>query len=98
MGEIGALNSHQPHHGSFSVVLSFIHHHFFTTNLALDAANLAYHPGDEPLPSMRDVGFVNTASAPSQARMSPLPFPKGCGRLSHTRRRIRGGRKTLGTH
>ena len=50
-----------------------------------------------PSPLLRDVGSTTNVSAPSQARMQPqppLPFPKGCGRLSLTRRRIRGGRKT----
>jgi len=56
--------------------------HFST--IALDAANLAYQPGDEPLPSMRDVGSVDGASAPSQARMQPhlpLPFQRDVGGL-----------------
>jgi len=67
---------------------SFLHH-FSTINLALalalDAANLAYQPGDEPLPSIRDVGSVDSASAPSQARMQPhlpLPFQRDVGGFS----------------
>jgi len=66
---------------------SFLHH-FSTINLALalalDAANLAYQPGDEPLPSTRDVGSVDSASAPSKARMQPhppLPFQRDVGGL-----------------
>jgi len=45
-----------------------------------------------PSPLMRDVGSFNTPSAPSQARLQPnlpLPFPKGCGRVSLARRRAR---------
>jgi len=66
---------------------SFLHH-FSTINLALtlalDAANLAYQPRDEPLPSIRDVGSVDSTSAPSQARMQPhlpLPFQRDVGGL-----------------
>jgi len=57
-------------------------------------------PGDpvtSPSPLLRDVGSVNIAPAPSQARMlpqPPLPFLKGCGQLSLARRRTRGGKKT----
>ena len=54
-------------------------------------------PVTSPSPLLRDVGSVNIITAPSQARVlpqPPLPFPKGCGRLKLTRRRIRRGRKT----
>jgi len=67
---------------------SFLHH-FSTINLtlalALDAANLAYQPRDEPLLSMRDVGSIDSTSAPSQARMQPhppLPFQRDVGGFS----------------
>ena len=54
-----------------------------TTILALAPASLSCHPSDEPFPLLRDVGIINTASAPSEARKEqpPLPFPKGCGRV-----------------
>ena len=54
-----------------------------------------------PSPLLKDVGSTSTASAPSEARMqpqSPLPFPKGCGRLSLSRRRIRGRREMREAH
>ena len=55
------------------------------------------NPETNPSPLLRDVGSFNTPSAPSQARLQPnlpLPFPKGCGRVSFARQRIRGGKKT----
>ena len=54
-----------------------------------------------PSPLLRDVGSTSTSSAPSEAKMQaqlPLPFLKECGWFSLTQRRIRGGRKTKGTH
>ena len=56
-----------------------------------------------PSPLLRDVGPGIPLPQQRQQRpearsqlLSPLPFPflKGCGQLRHTRRRIRGGRKT----
>ena len=58
-------------------------------------------PAASPSPPLRDVGFKNAATVPSQARMNPHPplsFPKGCGRPNLTRWRIRGGRKMKATH
>ena len=82
---------------------SFIHHHLSTTTsaLALSTQSSNLDSAASLSPPLRDVGSIHIASVPSQARMlsqPPLPFPKGCGRHSLARRRIRGGRKTRGTH
>jgi hypothetical protein len=64
---------------------------------ALTASNVAGDPVTSPSPLLRDVGSVNIAPAPSQARLlllPPLPFPKGCGRLGLTQWWNREGRKT----
>jgi len=100
MGASGVLIPHQPHHGSIS--LSFVHHHLSSTPPPppLASSSPPTSPGDpitSPSPLLRDVGSLNIAPAPSQARMlpqPPLPFLKGCGRLSLARWRIRGGKKT----
>jgi hypothetical protein len=55
-----------------------------TFTRALTTSNVAGDPVTSPSPLLRDVGSVNIAPAPSQARMllqPPLPFPKGCGQL-----------------
>jgi len=99
MGEIGVLNTHQPHHSWSSLVL-FLHHHLSTTTLS-PSTILASHANSStsPSPLLRDVGSTTNATAPSQARMQPhppLPFPKGCGRFNLARRRIWRGRTTKG--
>ena len=58
-------------------------------------------PAASPSPPLRDVGFKNAATVPSQARMNPhppLPFPKGCGQLMLARWRNQGARRARGTH
>jgi len=57
-------------------------------------------PAASPSPQLRDVGFKNAATVPSQARMNPqppLPFPKGCGQLMLARWRNQGARRARGT-
>jgi len=83
--------------------LSFIHHNLSTTapTLALSPQTSNINSAASPFPPLRDVGSINIALVPSQARIQsqpPLPFPKGCGRVSLARRRIRGGRKMQETH
>ena len=62
---------------------SFFHHHLRPLHHKLPATTLK-NPRASPSPLLRDVGSLNNASAPSEARLQPqppLPFPKGCGRL-----------------
>jgi hypothetical protein len=75
--------------------LSSYHHHHHPHHLQPRAIDLPASPS----PPLRDVGSINAVTAPSQARklpQPPLPFPKGCGRLTVVRQRLPANRRDSG--
>ena len=76
-------------------------HHLSTPPSPSPSSTTPVQLADEPLPSIEGCGldFHQLDSLTSEdTAQPPLPFPKGCGRLSLVRQMIQGGRKTKGAH